>query len=184
MDNSRGLGIARVALTVQVTISPDRLDALLRESDKAIGDVLASIVDAGVRERGLGYYPALEFLVHEGIVPPEQFDALRTLAAVIRKRVKRDVQTLLWPIFSGVQIERAHTVAFQLPRHRPGRPESQSDLSRHYFPNVVRLDLVLSSLDKPNRLEDAAGISEHKVMRNLLDHFESVSVSAVRRLEN
>ena len=184
MDSPRGLGIARVALTAQVTVAPDKLDALLCESDKVLGSALASQVDAWVRQRRLGYYPALEFLVDQGAVPTEQFEALRTLAATVRKRAKRDVQTHLWPVFSSVHIERAHSLAFLLPRLTPGKPDARSELARHYFPNTVRLELVLSSLDKPQRLEDVVGMTEQKVMRNLVDHFQSVSVAAARRIDS
>ena len=183
MDNSPGLGIARVALTVQVTVAPDRLDALLREDDKTLGARLAERVDAWVRTQKLGYYPALEFLVTQGVVPPEEFESLRTLAAIIRKRVKRDIQTQLWPVFSSVHIERAQSQTFMLPHLAPGKPDAGSELARYYFPNVVRLELVLASLDKPHRLDDVAGMTEQKVMRNLMDHFVAVAVSATRRID-
>lgn len=183
MDSPRGLGIARVALTVQVTVAPEKLDALLRETDKTLGARLAERVDTWVREQKPGYYPALEFLVDQGVVPPEDFETLRVLAATIRKRVKRDVQTRLWPIFSSVQIERAQSLAFNLPRITPGKPDAMAELARHYFPNTVRLELVLASLDKLMRLEDVVAISETKVARNLRDDFEKVVVTAVRRLE-
>ncbi len=184
MDNAGSLGIARVALTVQVTVARERLDPLLRETDKLLSDVIAERVDTWVREQKLGYYPALEFLVDQGVVQNDEFESLRTLAATIRKRAKRDVQTQLWPIFSSVHIERAQSLAFMLPRITPGRPDAKAELSRHYFPNAVRLELLLSSLDKLHRLEDVSGHSEQKVMRNLLDHFESVAVSATRKIES
>jgi hypothetical protein len=183
MDNPRGLGIARVALTVQVTMAPHKLDPLLREADKTLGERLADRVDTWVRERKLGYYPALDFLADQQAVSAEEYESLRTLAAAIRKRVKRDVQTRLWPVFSSVYIERAQSLAFMLPRLTPGGAEARAQLARHYFPNTVRLELQLSSLDKLQRLEDAAGISESKVLRNLRDDFEAVAVSAVRRVE-
>lgn len=183
MDSPRGLGIARVALTVQVTLAPEKLDALLREDDKTLGTRLAARVDAWVREQRLGYYPALDFLVEQGVVQPEEFEALRALAATIRKRVKRDVQTRLWPVFSSVHIERAQSLTFMLPRLTPGRPEAVTQLAQQYFPNCVRLELLLTSLDKHSRLEDVAGFSEQKVMRNLREDFESVSVSAARRID-
>jgi hypothetical protein len=184
MDSRGGLGIARVALTVQVTIGAEKLDALLRDADKTIGLLLATRVEDWVRERKLGYYPALEFLVDQGVLQPDEFDALRALAATIRKRVKRDVQTRLWPVFSSVQIERAQSLAFMLPRVTPGRPAAAAELARHYFPNNVRLELVLASLDKRARLEEALAITEAKVARNLRDEFETVTVSAVRRLDD
>jgi len=183
MASPPGLGIAHVALTVQVAVVPEKLDALLRESDKTLGMRIARMVHAWVREQTLGYYPALEFLVDQGVVPAEDFETLRTLSATIRKRIKRDVQSQLWPIFSSVHIERTQTLAFLLPRLSPSRPGALEELAAHYFPNVVRLELLLSSLDKSQRLEDVTSHTETKVMRHLLDHFATVSVSATRRVD-
>jgi hypothetical protein len=183
MDSPRGLGIARVALTLQVVIAPDKFDALLTEADKTLGARLAERVDAWVREQKLGYYPAIDFLADQGVISAADIEALRNLAATVRKRVKRDVQTQLWPVFSSVHIERAKSLAFQLPRVTPGKPQAREELARHYFPNGVRLELVLASLDKHSRLEEVAAFSEQKVLRNLRDAFESVSVSALRRVD-
>lgn len=182
MDSPRGLGIARVALTLQVVIEQEKLEALLRESDKALGTRLAEQVDAWVREQKLGYYPAIDFLVDQGVIAEGELEALHTLAATVRKRVKREVQTRLWPVFSSVHIERTKTIAFQLPRVTPGKPQAREELARHYFPNGVRLELLLTSLDKHSRLEEVTAFTEKKVVRNLKDDFESISVSAVRRV--
>jgi len=46
----------------------------------------------------------------------------------------------------------------------------------------VRLELVLTTLDKQNRLEEAEKFSSSKVVRNLRDAFVSVNVTATRRL--
>lgn len=181
VDDPRSLGIARVALTVQVTVAVERIEALLRAEDRALPEALAARVDAWVRERRLGYYPALEFLVDEGVVTQAEFDALRQLAATLRKRAKRDVQTRLWPVFSSVQIERAVSLAFTLPRLKPNGPQAVPELARHYFPNVVRIELTLATLDKQRRLEDIEAISTTKVMVNLREAFEAVTVTATRR---
>ena len=183
MDDPRSLGIARVALTLQVTVAPGQLEALLRSEDRVLAETLAARVDAWVRECRLGYYPALEFLAAEGVVSAGELEALKQLAATIRKRAKRDVQTRLWPIFSSVQIERAVSLAFTLPRLKPAQADAVTALARHYFPNTVRIELALATLDKQRRLEDVEGISETKVMVNLRDAFESVSVTASRRRE-
>ena len=110
--------------------------------------------------------------------------ALKTLAAHIRKRVKREVQTHLWPVFSSVQIERATSLAFTLLRLSPTQAEALEKLAQHYFPNAVRLDLILGTLDKQHRLEVAEKFSANKVVRNLREVFESVTVTATRRLND
>jgi len=113
---------------------------------------------------------------------PKLIGMVKSLAAQIRKRVKREVQTHLWPVFSSVQIERATTLAFTLPRVTPAQPDALARLAQHYFPNAVRLELVLTTLDKQHRMEEAEKFSSSKVVRNLRDAFESVSVTATRRL--
>lgn len=182
MDNIRTLGIAPVMLSVQVVMAPAQLDALLSVTDKQLGQKLAERVDSIVRAEKLGYYPALDYFEGHAGFEPEWLTAARTLAALIRKRVKRDVLTHLWPVFSSVQIVRATTLAFTLPRVTPAQPDARERLARHYFPNAVRLELKLTTLDKQPRLDAVEKFSSQKVVRNLRDAFESVSVSAAHRL--
>jgi hypothetical protein len=182
MDDSRTLGIVPVALTLQVVMAPERLDAQLNEAEKQIGRVLAARIDAIVRSEKHGYYPALDFFEGHAGVPPDLLAMAKTLAAQIRKRVKRDVLTHLWPVFSSVHIERATSLAFTLPRVTPFQPDALARLAQHYFPNAVRLELVLTTLDKQHRLDEAEKFSSQKVVRNLRDAFASVTVTATRRL--
>ena len=174
--------MVQVALTLQVVIAPERLGALLSEADRNLGRRLAERVDGIVRAERLGYYPALEFFEQHAGLEPGAIDAMRTLAAQIRKRVKREVQTRLWPVFSSVHIERTTSLAFTLLRVSPAQTDALEKLAKHYFPNTVRLELVLSTLDKQYRLDVAETFSANKVVRNLRDGFESVHVSATRRL--
>ena len=184
MDSSRTLGIVPVALTLQVVMAAERLSALLNEAEKNIGRSLAERVDTIVRNEKYGYYPALDFFEGHVGMDPQLLVQVKTLAAQIRKRVKRDVQTHLWPVFSSVHIERATTLAFTLPRMTPAQPDALARLAQHYFPNAVRLELVLTTLDKQHRLDEAEKFSSDKVVRNLRDAFESVSVTATRRLRD
>ena len=184
MDSSRTLGIAPVALTLQIVMAAERLSALLNEAEKNIGRSLAERVDTIVRNEKHGYYPALDFFEGHAGMEPELLVQVKTLAAQIRKRVKRDVQTHLWPVFSRVHIERATTLAFTLPRMTPAQPDALARLAQHYFPNAVRLELILTTLDKQHRLDEAEKFSSDKVVRNLRDVFESVSVTATRRLRD
>jgi hypothetical protein len=182
MDNSRTLGIVPVALTLQVVLAAEKFAALLNEAEKNIGRSLAERVDAIVRAEKLGYYPALEYFEGHAGMPPELLVMVKALAAQIRKRVKRDVQTHLWPVFSSVHIERATTLAFTLPRVTPVQPDALARLAQHYFPNVVRLELILTTLDKQHRLDEVEKFSSQKVVRNLRDAFASVNVTTTRRL--
>lgn len=184
MDSSRHLGMVRVALSVQVVIAPEKLGALLTEADRQIGRRLAEQVEAIVRRERLGYYPALDFFEGHADLKPGILDELKTLAAHIRKRVKRDTQTHLWPVFSSVQIERATSAAFTLLRLSPTQPDALEKLAQHYFPNAVRLELILGTLDKQHRLEVAEKFSAGKVVRHLSEVFESVTVTATRRLSS
>lgn len=182
MLNPGTLGIVPVALTLQVTLAPERLEALLSTAEKNLGHALAERVDAIVRAERLGYYPALDYFEGHPNMDPELIGTVKSLAAQIRKRVKRELQTHLWPIFSSVQIERATTLAFTLPRMTPTQADALAKLALHYFPSAVRLELVLTTLDKQSRLEEAESFSADKVVRNLRDVFESVNVTTIRRL--
>jgi hypothetical protein len=182
MDKPSALGLVPVALTIQVVMAPERLEALLSAVERNLGRTLAERVDTIVCAEKLGYYPALDFFDDHPGMDPELIGMVKSLAAQIRKRVKREVQTQLWPVFSSVQIERATTLAFTLPRMTPAQPDALARLAQHYFPNAVRLELVLTTLDKQHRMEEVEKFSSSKVVRNLRDAFESVSVTATRRL--
>jgi hypothetical protein len=182
MDDSRTLGIVRVALTLQAVMARERLDAQLNEAEKQIGRVLAERIDTIVRSERHGYYPALDYFEGHAGVEPELLVMVKTLAAQIRKRVKRDVLTHLWPVFSSAHVERATTLAFTLPRVTPAQPDALARLAQHYFPNAVRLELVLTTLDKQHRLDEVEKFSSQKVVRNLRDAFELVTVATTRRL--
>jgi hypothetical protein len=182
MDKPGTLGFVPVALTIQVVMAPARLEAQLSAAERSLGRTLAERVDAIVRAEKLGYYPALDYFEDHPGIDPELIGMVKSLAAQIRKRVKREVQTQLWPVFSSVQIERATTLAFTLPRMTPAQPDALARLAQHYFPNAVRLELVLTTLDKQHRMEEVEKFSSSKVVRNLRDAFESVSVTATRRL--
>lgn len=182
MDNSRRLGMVQVALSVQVVIAPEKLGALLTQADRQLGRRLAEQIDVIVRREQLGYYPALDFFEGHPDLKSGIIEELKTLAAHIRKRVKRDTQTHLWPVFSSVQIERATSLALTLLRLSPTQPDALEKLAQHYFPNTVRLELILGTLDKQHRLEVAEKFSANKVVRHLREVFESVTVTATRRL--
>ena len=184
MVNPGTLGVVPVALTIQVTIAPERLEALLSTAERNLGRTLAERVQTIVRADRLGYYPALDFFKDHPDMDPALMGAVKTLAAQIRKRVKREVQTHLWPVFSSVRIERATSLAFTLPRMTPAQSDALEKLAQHYFPNSVRLELVLTTLDKQHRLEEVENFSAQKAIRNLRDVFESVSVSTTRRLSS
>lgn len=184
MDSPRSLGIVSVSITLNVTLATERLDALLSTAEKNIGLELAAQVNRIVQAEKLGYYPALDYFENSTNLGPELLVTVKALAAQIRKRIKREVQIHLWPVFSSVRIERATTLAFTLPRVSPSQPDALAKLAQHYFPNAVRLELVLTTLDKQHRLDEVERFSSDKVVRHLLDVFESVSVGATHRLSD
>lgn len=184
MSNPQTLGIVPVSITLNVVLAADRLEALLSTAEMRIGRALAECVTKIVQEDKLGYYPALEYFENNTKLDPELLITVKALAAQIRKRVKREVQIHLWPVFSSVRIERASTLAFTIPRITMSQPDALGKLALHYFPSAVRLELVLTTLDKQHRLEEVEKFSSDKAVHNLRDVFESVSVSSAHRLSD
>lgn len=182
MDNPGTLGFVPVALTLLVVMAPERLEAQFSSAEMNLGRTLAERVQAIVRADRIGYFPALDFFDDHPDMDPELLGTVKTIAVQIRKRVKTEVKANLWPVFSSVQIGRATSLAFTLPRVSPAQPDALARLAQHYFPNAVRLELVLTTLDKQHRLEEVEKFSSGKVVRNLRDAFESVVVTATRRL--
>ena len=91
MVNPGTLGVVPVALTIQVTMAPERLEALLGAAERNLGRTLAERVQSIVRADRLGYYPALDFFEDHPDMDPALIGAVKALAAQIRKRVKREV---------------------------------------------------------------------------------------------
>ena len=96
------------------------------------------------------------------------------------RATQKEVRKNLLPIFSSVTVKRASSPAFTLPRVSCTQPDVLDALARHYYPGAVRLDLVVSSVERGPDMTLMDKITRRKLLWNLRDYFEQVEVVDAR----
>ena len=172
------LHIIRVSLTAHLKISEQVLTQHLAASPLVIGEELARQVDRYARENKLGYYPALEFFddIEPGI-DSDLIDTIRGIAWLVSNLAENEIEHRLRVAFSEVAIRDLRLLAFTMPQVRPNQPNALHDLARHFTPDTIKAVLELSNIEKRADLEGMDKLAEHKVMRWLEPHFESVEIT-------
>ncbi len=183
MSSTRSVVIARIAMALHIVAPPVYLKQHLGAMSASLGTDLARAVDAVVRNQHLGYFPALEYFADRPGMDAKLMTTAIDLANAVRRHVRREVQQHLVPFFSQVVIKRITSPAFTLPRVSTHQADALEALARHYLPNSVRLDLVLSSVEKGSGLDNLDKAATRRVLWNLRDYFERVDVTDARVLE-
>lgn len=170
----------RVLVGVLVKVSRHTTEQHLPSSPERVGEELAQAIDAYVRANATGYYPALEYFRKVDGVDPDLIDTAEQMAWLISKLVREEIQKKLRPIFSSVQFQSIQTHAFSLPSIRPNQRDAVTLLARHYSPDTIKLELMLTLMRKDADTKDlkAEVYARKMIYRWLRDSFESVEVTA------
>lgn len=172
------LHIIRVSVTAHLKIAEPVMAQHLAASPLVVGEELARQVDAYAREHKLGYYPALEFFDElENGIDADLIDTVRGIAWFVANLAQNEIEHRLRVAFSDVAVEDLRLLAFTMPQVRPSQANALYDLSRHFTPDTVKAVMVLSNIEKRADLEGMDKLAEHKVVRWLEPHFESVEVT-------
>lgn len=179
-----GIQILKTAVTLTVTVSLETLRQEMGEPVVAIGPALASEIDQHVRDNKLGYYPALDFFIHNQAVEPELVAAAEHVAAMVAEMARRTIQVRLREPFSHIRFEHIQPLAMTMPRVRPGDANAMALLSEHMSPNHIRMTVIASSIEKAGiNTEDYEKLVAHK-MRNWLEpEFEAVQLTEYHQLQ-
>ena len=180
-----GIQILRTNLTLTVTLPLELLRREMGEPVVAIGPSLASKIDQYVRDNKLGYYPALDYFIHNEALDPDLMAAVEHVAAMVAEMAKRKVRVRLREPFSNIQFSHIQSVAMTLPRVRPNDSNALSALTEHYSPNRVRMTVVTSSIEKAGiNVQDYEKLAAHK-MRNWLEpEFEVVELTEYHQIDS
>lgn len=172
------LHIIRVSLTAHLKIAEQVLTQHLAASPLVVGEELARQVDNYVREHKLGYYPALEYFdnLDHGI-DADLIDTVRGIAWFVGNLAQNEVEHRLRVAFSEVAMRDLRLLAFTMPQVRPSQPNALHDLAKHFTPDTIKAVMELSSIEKRDDLEGMDKLAEHKVVRWLEPHFESVEIT-------
>jgi hypothetical protein len=148
-----------------------------------LGENLAGMVDSYVAEQGVGYYPALDFFRdHPEAVDPALLLLIDEVSRYCLDYTQQEIKRRLSHAFSHVQFQNVQCTAYAMPRVRPQRAQAPQELAGHYSPNHVKLELVLSSIQR-RPLEHIDEIAMHKVSRNAREPFESFKLLNTRVID-
>ena len=140
-------------------------------------------MDKRVEEHALGYYPAIDYFVEQEDFPGYLLDAVQEVSTLAVDIVASTIREILVPIFSNVQVNNIQCLAYSMPSVRPGRPNARQDLAKHFTPNAVKFELVVSVLQKEKSAEGFEKYADNTVYRWLSEVFEGVEIFSARLLE-
>ena len=174
----------KVLITIDVQLKAEALQSYLPCSAAIIGQTLASIADEYVRKNKTGYYPAIDFFETFGDVDPDLITSAEQVAWLVSKLARETIQSKLRPIFSSLQFQSIQTLAFSLPKVRPNQTDAIEQLAKHYTPDSVKIELVLSMMRRDSDAEDnrAEPYARKMMFRWLESAFETIEVTNSKAL--
>jgi len=178
------LQIIKVELGVKLAVPIATLQKHLPAPIDKLGGQIASEVDKRVVQQSLGYYPAIDYFIEQEDFPGYLLDAVKEVSELTVDIVTSTIRELLVPIFSNVQVNNIQCLAFSMPSARPGKPNASQDLAKHFTPNAVKFELVVSILQKDKSSKGLEKYADNTVYRWLSEVFEGVEVFSARLLEN
>jgi hypothetical protein len=169
------LRIVRVAIGAVVRVPEEVVEHNVGYVPAVLGANLAEQVQAYVRRGGVGYFPALDyFRARPEAVDPALLGLTDEVASFCVNFTSREFRRRLSRAFSNVQVQQAQATAYTLPKVRRQERNASAALSRHYSPNGVKVELVLSSIEKQpvERVEKLAARKVAGWTRAAFDDFE------------
>ena len=174
----------KVLLILDVQLKADELQQYLPCSANIIGQTLAQIAIEYERENKTSYYPAIDFFKTLDGVDPDLIASAEQVAWLVSKLARQTIQKRLRPIFSSVQFQSIQTLAFSMPKIRPNRSDVAEQLAKHYTPDSVKIELVLTMMRRDSEAEDdrAEPYARKMMFRWLESEFESVEITGSKAL--
>ena len=174
------LHFATVALALRVRVPRAALMEHLPASPYTLGTDIAQQTHDYVLHAQLGYYPPLDFLKTQNVIDGYLFDAAQHIATVSSEFAQLRINEKLVPIFSSVRFQAIHIHAFALPAIRPNQPHAVEHLARHYTPDVVKCDLLLSVIQKQKSEQGLEHYASTTVERLLGEEFDEFEITSAR----
>jgi hypothetical protein len=172
--------IARIAVTLKLKLPAPALQQYLPVPLETLGGKIARQVDAFVKQRDLGYYPALDFFQLQGGVDEYLLSAVQEVANLAQGFAATEIESSLQPIFSSVSIGTAHCLAYAMPTVRPGQTGAVEELARHYTPVLLKFEIMVTLIQRHEPPEGIEKSAKHMVYRWLSEVFEEVEITSAR----
>jgi len=174
------LHIATVAIALRVRIPRAALLRHLPASPYTLGADIAQQTDEYVQRVQLGYYPPLEFLKTQNSVDDYLLVAAEHVAGLSSAYLRQQIMEKLTALFSSVRLQAIQVSAFALPPIRLHQPQALDHLARHYTPDVVKCDLLISVIQKQTAAQGLDKYVSASVERWLADAFEEFEITSAR----
>ena len=174
----------KVLIIIDVQLKAETLQQYLPCSANIIGKTLADIADEYQRNNKTGYYPAIDFFKTLDTVDPDLITSAEQVSWLVSKLARETVQSKLRPVFSSVTFQSIQTLAFSLPKVRPNKADAVEQLSKHYTPDTVKMELVLTMMRRDSEVDDdrAEPYARKMMFRWLESAFEIVTITSSRAL--
>ena len=169
----------KVLVTVNVQLRAQKLRQHLPCSADIIGKTLAAIAIEYERENKTAYFPAIDFFKTLDNVDPDLIESAEQVAWLVSKLARETIQKQLRPIFSSVQFQSIQTLAFGMPKVRPNKVDTSEQLAKHYTPDTIKVELVLTMIRRDSEAKDsrAEPYARKMMFRWLESEFESLEVT-------
>ena len=174
----------KILIILDVQLKAKNLQQYLPCSANIIGQTLAQIASEYEKENKTGYYPAIEFFKTQDNVDPDLITSAEQVAWLVSKLARETIQLKLRPIFSSVHFQSIQTLAFSLPKVRPNNKDALEKLTRHYTPDTVKIELILTMMRRDSEAEDdrAEPYARKMMFRWLEPEFETIEVKNSKAL--
>lgn len=177
-----GVEVVTIAANLTVSVPETVVEQQLGYLPWVLGENLAGQVDTYVMEEHLGYYPALDFFRDfPKAVDAELLDTLDEVARFCANFARNEMHRRLSRVFSSVQIEQLQCTAYTMPRMRPTRSNGPMDLARHFSPDTLKMELLLSSIQK-GHFEGEERMALNKLSRFAREPFSRFQLNGAKRL--
>jgi len=173
----------KILLTLDVRLKTTDLLPYLPCSIATIGDALAEVAVQYETKNKAAYYPAIDFFKTCDDVDPQLIESAEQASWMVAKLARETIQKKLRPIFSSVQFLSIQTLAFSLPKIRPGQVDAREKLIDHYTPDTVKIELVLTMMRHDSDCIDgrAEPYARKMIFRWLEPEFENITITASKK---
>ena len=174
----------KVLVIIDVQLKASILQQHLPCSPDIIGKTLADIADEYEKNNKTAYYPAIDFFKSVDGVDPDLIASAEQVAWLVSKLARETIQQKLRPIFSSVHFQSIQTLAFSLPRVRPNSVDAVIQLAKHYTPDAVKVELMLTMMRRDSDAEDgrAEPYARKMMFRWLESEFELLNISGSKAM--
>ena len=174
----------KILVSINVQLRSVDLQQYLPCSADIIGKTLAQIAQEYEQDNKTGYFPAIDFFKTQDNVDPDLITSAEQVSWLVSKLARETIQKKLRPIFSSVQFQSIQTLAFSLPKVRPNKKDAIEQLAKHYTPDTVKIELLLSMMRRESDVEDgrAESYARKMMFRWLESAFESIEVTNSKAL--